>query len=510
VVATSSQTVSTPPQQPATVTAAARREVSFKTAAGRFLCADLSTADARLVADRPQAGPWETFSVESAGGDRIHLRAANGKYVAAEDGGGRELVANRPSAGPWETFTIVEGEGAAVMLKTDNGRFVRVQPGDAGIVTADADSPAAAAAFTPSAPLILKIKPGVIAGRLRVDNRFFVNDAGTFRPIFTSALSLLRKSDDETRAFLDWTSRTGFNGIRVFAGALEWAGQTAASARDRLPFLLAEAARRGLYVEVTAITDSAGGSYDPAQHFRACAEICDRVDNAILEVANEPYHGTQADAIHKPERLLAIGQASRLPFALGAAADDESTEMAGGSFVTIHLDRGRDKWNQVRRVRELASVSESSRKPAVNNEPIGAAEGAQPGKRESDPAFFFCMGALNRLFEIGGVFHSEAGLNGVLPGPVQQSCAEAFVAGSRIVPVEDRLGFMNAKWAQSPVADARFDVTVVRAYTGVAGARAWTVLVGVSGDPGLQLGAGWKLKEKLAERPGVQVLELAR
>jgi hypothetical protein len=120
------------------------------------------------------------------------------------------------------------------------------------------------------------------------------------------------------------------------------------------------------------------------------------------------------------------------------------------------------------------------------------------------------MGALDRVFEVGGVFHSESGLNAVPMGPVQQACAEAFVAGSRVIPTDDRLAFQNARWADSPVADAKFDQTIVRAYTGVSGARAWTVLVGLSGDPGLSLKGGWRVASRIAERPGVAVLQLER
>ena len=36
--------------------------------------------------------------------DRGALVTANGSYVCAEGGGGRELVANRPAQGPWETL----------------------------------------------------------------------------------------------------------------------------------------------------------------------------------------------------------------------------------------------------------------------------------------------------------------------------------------------------------------------------------------------------------------------
>ncbi len=34
----------------------------------------------------------------------VGFQAANGQYVCAEGGGGRELVANRNQIGPWETF----------------------------------------------------------------------------------------------------------------------------------------------------------------------------------------------------------------------------------------------------------------------------------------------------------------------------------------------------------------------------------------------------------------------
>lgn len=484
------------------------KSVTLQTRTGHYLCADLDAPDVRLIADRLQAHAWETFELERSGGERVRLRAANRKYVSAEQGGGRELVANREAAGEWEHFRAVAVDNDRFALKTSGGQFVRVD--DAFAVIADAASVDAAAAFATSIPLIRTFKAGVLAGRLRVDGRFFVNDAGTFRPIFASALSVLRRSQDEMRGVLDWAVQTGFNGIRVFGGALTWAGQTAAHARERLPLLLSEAAARGLYVEVTAITDSRDGGYDPAAHVAAVAGICDQATNAILEVANEPYHGTQLDAIHSAAHLLAIGRVSRIPFALGAAADDESVEMGGGTFVTAHLDRGRDKWNQVRRVRELAALSENTGKPVLNNEPIGAGEVSHGGRRESDPAFFFCMGALNRLFEVGGVFHSEAGVNAVPLGPVEQACAEAFVAGSRVIPAEERLGFMNAGWTGSPVASARFEQTIVRAYTGVSGARAWTVLVGLSGDPGLALQGGWRIAARIAERPGVAILQLER
>ena len=44
------------------------------------------------------------------GQDRIALQAANGLYVCAEGGGGREVGASRRRAGPWETFEVLDLE----------------------------------------------------------------------------------------------------------------------------------------------------------------------------------------------------------------------------------------------------------------------------------------------------------------------------------------------------------------------------------------------------------------
>ena len=61
---------------------------------------------------------------------------------------------------------------------------------------------------------------------VRVDGRFWTTDAGTFRPIFQSGLSILVRGPPERDAFLDQTRELGFNGLRVFAGDLGWAAQT--------------------------------------------------------------------------------------------------------------------------------------------------------------------------------------------------------------------------------------------------------------------------------------------
>ena len=354
--------------------------------------------------------------------------------------------------------------------------------------------------------------------RVAVDGRFGIAGGRTFRPVFTSALTLLTKLPDERDVVLDEAAALGFNGVRVFAGALTWAHQTPDLAIAELDELLEQAAARRLYVYVAAVTDS-GTGYDVEAHLRAVAAICAAHANCFgLEAANEIGHPTQAPLVNDVPRFLEVARRS-IPggvlWALGSALGQDEPDPGGryvtdgGSFNDAHLDRGRDLWNQVRRLREIAAISEATKKPAMSGEPIGAAEQRQPGRREADTAFFFAMGALCRGFELGCVFHSEDGLNARPLGPNQRACAEAFVAGWRAIPTDDRLGFQNAGWPSSPVAGADFS-RVVRAYTGVAGERAWTVLVGLTGDPALRLREPWRIDQTVDERNGVRVLQLAR
>jgi hypothetical protein len=372
---------------------------------------------------------------------------------------------------------------------------------------------------------------------VRVDARFFVTDAGTFRPLFQSGLSLLARGPPERDAFLDETVALGFNGIRVFAGDLGWAGQTPASARAALPALLDAAEARGLYVYVCAITGGKNPVYDIEAHLRAIVAIVQGRANVLLEVANEIGHATLSDTANDIPQLLAIARRvipAGMTWTLGApVGTDEPTPegtylTSGGLFNDAHLDRGRDAMNQARRIREIEAVSSALRTPAMSGEPMGADEleggycptersdtnpagrCARPKQRRNDPAFFFLLGVLSRGFEVGTVFHSEAGLQGVLLGPTQRACAEAFVAGWTSLPTTERLAFVNAGWPNSPVSGADFDNGIVRAYSFVTGTRGWTVLVGVRGPPAVRWGGGWRPVGLVAERPGVQVWEIAR
>ena len=375
--------------------------------------------------------------------------------------------------------------------------------------------------------------PGVLTlPTLSIVGKQFREGIALWVPRLVSGLTLLVRTPAEQAAFLDWAVATGFNGVRVFAGALTWAGQTPDGARAVLPALLDLCAARGLAAEVTAITDS-GTGYDAKAHLAGVVGILRGRRGVLLELGNEVGHPSQADNI-TAHNLREWGRElvpTGLLWAVGAASVDEPDAAgvyptSGGTYSTAHLDRGRPTWNNVRRVREIYAIVEATRAPAIDNEPMGADElaGSQTGKqRWNDPALFFALGALDRGFGVGGVHHSQAGLMGQLPGPVQQACADAYVAAQAAIESVLRgvVGqYKNVGHAGGPFASALFvnggsADGVIRAYAFLDRNRGVAVLLGLRGDSALEWANGWRLIRTVGIRTAedgrqVAIMEIGR
>lgn len=421
------------------------------------------------------------------------------RYVCAEDNGvANMLIANRTDVGAWESFTKT-GSWSSFSLRAVNDRYVCAE--DVGHVTVDRETAGSWETFS------YPIPAGRIDGRLRLSGRFLENNAGVYRPIWSSALVILTKNDSDRDSFLDWLVATGFNGLRVFGGALTWAPQNPDQATLRLPALMKAAADRGLYVEVSSLTDTGKVTYDKRGHIRGQASALNSAENGILEFANEPWHPTQDDQTHDPNYLLSLRSevSPNVKFALGAAEDDESDVYTGGQYVTAHLNRGRDEWNMVRRVRELENLSAATQKFVMNNEPIKA------GSQNSNPSIFFTMAVLNRIFEVGGIYHSDIGLNARVPpaNSQDQLLADSYVRGARLITTMDKMTFKNATWADSPVKSFDTDAAV-RVYSGLSPGANVCCVLGITGDPKIVMQNEWQLGDILDEMPQVKVYNLVR
>jgi len=312
----------------------------------------------------------------------------------------------------------------------------------------------------------------------------------------------------EYRPALDQAVTLGWNIVRIFCGALPWCGQELSHVYANLPTALEECQARGFNAYLAYHTE-AGTGYDLEDHTDEVEAIaCAYPIVALREVANEADHETQGDRL-PPDRCADLADRMNGPTSFGASVveGDESDLYAGRDHTSVHLDRGRDPWNMVRRVREIYAHTERYNRPANNQEPIGAAEQDDPGRRCADPAIFHTMGALNRLFDVTvDIFHSDDGLNSQPLGPVQLSCAQAFGAGSRAWPTGDVLSYRNAGHEGSPVRDANFD-RVVRVYSGLmpSGVEAMTVALGLQQSvdyAGIELNEGWRWDTLISQMTG--------
>jgi hypothetical protein len=374
-----------------------------------------------------------------------------------------------------------------------------------------------------------------LAGRIRAEGRFLVNDAGTFRSRFHSGLYLCSLPPADRSAYIADTAAAGFNGFRTFCGHLGQVNQTPELARQVLPSILDEAASHGLYVYGCINT---GDGYDTETHTREVGAILDAHVNGLGEGWNEIGHGSQSAIGKDPARALDVAKRTIPPgvtWTLGApVGTDEPTPegtypTSGGEFNDAHLNRDRDLYNQVRRVREIENISATLKTFAMSGEPIGIAEVPMPGKQRfwdvtqpGDPQsggfddagtrFSFIYGILCRGFEVGCVFHSELGLQARPMGANTARAARACLDGHALLPTTDRLAFWNASWVGSPV---KSYTAAVRVYTFVTGDRGWSVAIGYDiGEPDVSLeiewANGWHPVGVIAEQLGVQVTEIAR
>ena len=271
------------------------------------------------------------------------------------------------------------------------------------------------------------------SGHLRISgSRFLTRDGAVFHWRGISAFRLLefvaRGRDKQADAYLRWAASKRLNVVRVFAMADGIFQLTPEDGLRALPRLLEMARRHGLYVEVVAFTGTSVITVDRAAFVKSIAAICVRHPNALLELANEPGHPTQAREMHDPSHLRSLLPLvpKELPVALGSVEYDD--RFAAGTYVTWHSPRGGD-W--VRTVDEGAALLRKFKKPVINDEPIGAGDEAVPGRRDNDPARFRAAAAAMRRAGVGATFHYEGGIQTRLPTKRELACLDAWLEGLR-------------------------------------------------------------------------------
>ncbi|MBI5218445.1 MAG: hypothetical protein HY958_05895 [Bacteroidia bacterium] len=81
--------------------------ITIKANTNCYVCANYVAGDF-LTADKRNASTWETFTLKDLGNNQVAIKASNGKYVSADQNLGYLLIANKEKAGEWEKFTLVK------------------------------------------------------------------------------------------------------------------------------------------------------------------------------------------------------------------------------------------------------------------------------------------------------------------------------------------------------------------------------------------------------------------
>lgn len=372
-----------------------------------------------------------------------------------------------------------------------------------------------------TAKLELRATPVAAATRaLHVDGRAFrTADGARFAwrglTAFRLAEMVAHGRVNDAAAVLDWAAAHGVTVVRVLAMADVLFKLSPADGRAALPGLLRLAADRGLVVEVVALADTGRVHVDLTEQVRAVGAICAQQDNCVLELANEPWaRQTQSRETGDPKLLHALRALVPVHVAvsLGSAPADDSDAYAGGDYLTVHLARaeGDRGWRHVLRAGAAEALSARTGKPVVDDEPIGAADRSEPGRRDARPERWFAKGVLSRLLGVGATFHFEGGLQAGIPRGVEAACFEAWRSGLDALPplVEDRA---VVKEPGSPdAAIASFDARGAEAvYLAQGDREAWAVAIGVTGNPGLHWRTGWRAVDTRS-REGVTIIRAER
>ena len=306
-------------------------------------------------------------------------------------------------------------------------------------------------------------------------------------------------------AYLAWASAQGLTVVRVLAMAKHLFELSPATGLDHLDALLTRAASHGLLVEVVALADTASYPMDPALHIERVGRICARHSNALLELANEPYHATQAPAVRDPAYLRSL--LARVPdgvvTAMGAA--DFPTVFTGGDYATVHFPRssGDRGWGHVRDLGQGRDLLRRAGRPVINDEPIGAGPRYEPGRRDDEPERFRAAALLGRMIGLGATFHYEGGLQAQLPAGRERLCFEAWQEAWQLLPETlSDAGLARPGDAGSPVL-AVTGAPFVGAYVGWRENRAWLLVFGTKGAVHVEWSEGWTAGPQITWRESV-------
>jgi hypothetical protein len=328
--------------------------------------------------------------------------------------------------------------------------------------------------------------------------RFVGADTSTFSWRGITAFRLIEQvasgREADAERYLAWCAAHDITVVRVLAMAKQAFALPPDRGATALPRLLAMARAHGIQVEVVALADTASYTVDYDAHVSKIGQICAAAGNCFIELANEPYHPTQADALHDRAflRRLRARIPPEIPVALGAAQSPQDS--GGGDYATVHLSRdtGVGGWGHVFALPAARDLIARLKVPVVSDEPIGAAPRLEAGRRDSEPARFQAAALLTRMMGLAATFHYSSGIQAAIPAGRELACFEAWREAWRLLPADiETTGRFDAdRLTVVPPPEAG---TPSHAWQVVRGTDAWVLIAGEEAVPAPSQRPGWKI-----------------
>ena len=336
------------------------------------------------------------------------------------------------------------------------------------------------------------------AGHLKISGTHFLtpdNRPWAWRGITSFRLleQLAAGKAADVDRYLAWAAAQKLTVVRVLAMAKHMFELPPERGRAHLDDLFARAARHGLHVEIVALADSDAFPDSIETQVRGVAEAAARHPNAILELANEPWHPTQRAAVRTRAGLVALLPlvAEPVPVAIGALEDID--QAAAGDYVTFHFPRasGQEGWGHVLQLAEGHAAQQRLKKPVINDEPIGAGPVYQPGRRDDNPDRMRAAALLTRMTGMGGTFHYEGGLHSRIPEGQELAAFNAWQEAWSHLPeaVEREWTFHQAG---TPGSAVRSVAAAAGAWDVQKGNEAWLLLAAAGPQPRVNWEEGWR------------------
>jgi len=361
-------------------------------------------------------------------------------------------------------------------------------------------TPAGARATTPAAPTF----------PVRIQGTGFIDAAGKPFPwrgvsAFRLAELISTGREADVVGYLDWAAARKLTVVRVLLMARHLFQLTPDAGRAALPKLLDLANARGLAVEVVALADTEGLTFDYEAHIREVGAITLEKGNAFVEIANEPGHPTQDPRLHDPSTVKRLADLlpARVIGAFGSAEYGDA--YAGGDYATFHFPRHRE-WGHVLSLADAIPMLAKWKKPLINDEPIGAAAAYQAGRRDNSIERFGAAASLSEFIGLGATFHYEGGLQARLPDKREAACLDAWqrgielvagVAGGEVLAGADVTGRL-VKWSGGRQAFGR-----------LAADRAVLLIVDPAESTAIEWAERWT-EERRATAPGALLITATR